>query len=247
MKLKGASVKKLFWVFFWQWSYLSFPKILTLTDPPFTFFLPYLQDFLTNIRCRYFSLNIWVVYDQLELDWCIFDQNWAKTRPLQFQLFQILNATDRRIVQWPTNLLISNLFSNYIKTFWPAIILFLSSLLTALFSHYNAKNARMTCNHETKRATWSGFLSHLKYPTGADMICRYSQRGNDIWFWNWIAGDFCFNLFVSGFDRLFFRIGHFCCHCCQRNSAPPFPICHLEWASISTNWFFALSLLKHYM
>ena len=143
-------------------------------------------------------------------------------------------------------LLISNLFSHYIKTFWPTSILFSSSLLTALFSHYNAKNARMTCNHETKRATWSGFLSHLKYPTGADMICRYSQRGKDFWFQNRIAGDFCFNLFVSGFDRLFFRIGHFCCHCCQRNSAPPFPICHLEWASISTNWFFALSLLKPY-
>ena len=35
----------------------------------------------------------------------------------------------------------------------PTIILFLSSLLTALFSHYNAKNARMTCSRETKRAT----------------------------------------------------------------------------------------------
>ena len=28
--------------------------------------------------------NIWIVYQQLELDWCIIDQNWAKTRPLHF-------------------------------------------------------------------------------------------------------------------------------------------------------------------
>ena len=60
--------------------------------------MPISPRFLTNIRCRYFSLNIWVVYDQLELDWCIFDQNWAKTRPLHNQIFQILNAIDRPIV-----------------------------------------------------------------------------------------------------------------------------------------------------
>ena len=95
----GVCEKSYFEVFFWQWSHLSFPKISTLTDHP-SHFLPISPRFLTNIRCRYFSLNIWVVYDQLELDWCIFDQNWAKTRPLHFQIFQILNATDRRIVHW---------------------------------------------------------------------------------------------------------------------------------------------------
>ena len=30
--------------------------------------LPISLRFVTNIRCRYFSLNIWVVYEQLELD-----------------------------------------------------------------------------------------------------------------------------------------------------------------------------------
>ena len=35
---RGRLWKKLFWVFFWQWSHLSLPKISTLTDPPFTFF-----------------------------------------------------------------------------------------------------------------------------------------------------------------------------------------------------------------
>ena len=73
------------------------PKISTLTDPPSSF-LPISPRCLTNIRCRYFSLKIWVVYDQLELDWCIFDQNWATTRPLHVQIFQILIAIDRRIV-----------------------------------------------------------------------------------------------------------------------------------------------------
>ena len=95
----GDCQKNYFEVFFSQGSHMSPPKISTLTDPPFTF-LPISPRFLTNIRCQYFSLNIWVVYDQSELDWCIFDQNWAKTRPLHFQIFQILNAIDRPIVQW---------------------------------------------------------------------------------------------------------------------------------------------------
>ena len=34
----GVCEKSYFDVFFWQWSHLSFPKISTLTDPPFTFF-----------------------------------------------------------------------------------------------------------------------------------------------------------------------------------------------------------------
>ena len=84
--MKGASVKKIIFRFF-----------STFTDPP-SHFLSIPPRFLTNISRRHFSLNIWIVYDQLELDWCIFDQNWAKTRPLHFQIFQILNATDRRIV-----------------------------------------------------------------------------------------------------------------------------------------------------
>ena len=58
-------------------------------------------------HCRYFSLDIWVVYQQLELDWCIFDQNWATTRTLHFQIFQILNATDRPIVHCSVKKLLS--------------------------------------------------------------------------------------------------------------------------------------------
>ena len=38
------------------------------SQTPPSHFLPISPRFLTNIRCRYFSLNIWVVYDQLELD-----------------------------------------------------------------------------------------------------------------------------------------------------------------------------------
>ena len=34
----GVCEKSYFEVFFWQWSHLSFPKISTFTDPPFTFF-----------------------------------------------------------------------------------------------------------------------------------------------------------------------------------------------------------------
>ena len=84
----GDCQKNYFEVFFWQGSHMSPQKISTLTNPP-SRFLPIPPRYLTNIRCWYFSLNIWVLYQQLELDWCMFDQNWAKTGPLHFQIFPI--------------------------------------------------------------------------------------------------------------------------------------------------------------
>ena len=98
--MKGASVKKVILRFSSGNDPICHSQKFQPSQTPPSHFLPISPRFLTNIRCRYFSLNIWVVYDQLELDWCIFDQNWAKTRPLHFQIFQILNAIDRRIVQW---------------------------------------------------------------------------------------------------------------------------------------------------
>ena len=98
--MKGATVKKAILRFFSHRDLICHHQKFQPWQTPPSRFLPRSPRFLTNIRCRYFSLNIWVVYDQLELDWCIFDQNWAKTRPLHFQIFQILNAIDRRIVQW---------------------------------------------------------------------------------------------------------------------------------------------------
>ena len=98
--MNGASVKKVILMFFSGNDPICHSQKFQPSQTPHSHFLPISPRFLTNIRCRYFSLNIWVVYDQLELDWCIFDQNWAKTRPLHFQIFQILNATDRPIVFW---------------------------------------------------------------------------------------------------------------------------------------------------
>ena len=98
--MKGASVKKVILRFSSGNDPICHSQKFQPSQTPPSHFLPISPRFLTNIRCQYFSLNIWVVYNQLELDWCIFDQNWAKTRPLNFQIFQILNATDRRIVQW---------------------------------------------------------------------------------------------------------------------------------------------------
>ena len=100
--MKGASVKKVILRFSSGNDPICHSQKFQPSQTPPSHFLPIFPRFLTNIRCQYFSLNIWVVYDQLELDWCIFDQNWAKTRPLHFQIFQILNATDRRIVQCVT-------------------------------------------------------------------------------------------------------------------------------------------------
>ena len=97
--MNGASVKKVILMFFSGNDPICHSQKFQPSQTPHSHFLPISPRFLTNIRCRYFSLNIWVVYDQLELDWCIFDQNWAKTRPLHFQIFQILNAIDRPIVQ----------------------------------------------------------------------------------------------------------------------------------------------------
>ena len=98
--MKGASVKKIILRFFsGNDPFCHFQKFQPWQTPP-SHFLTISPRFLTSIRCRYFSLNIWIVYEQLGLDLCIFDQNWAKTRPLHVQIFQILNAIDRRIVQW---------------------------------------------------------------------------------------------------------------------------------------------------
>ena len=102
--MKGASVKKVILRFSSGNDPICHSQKFQPSQTPPSHFLPISPRFLTNIRCQYFSLNIWVVYDQLELDWCIFDQNWAKTRPLHFQIFQILNAIDRPIVQWFTML-----------------------------------------------------------------------------------------------------------------------------------------------
>ena len=98
--MKGASVKKVILRFSSGNDPICHSQKFQPSQTPPSHFLPISPRFLTNIRCQYFSLNIWVVYDQLELDWCIFDQNWAKTRPLHFQIFQILNAIDRPIVKW---------------------------------------------------------------------------------------------------------------------------------------------------
>ena len=99
----GRLWKKVILMFFSGNDPICHPQKFQPFTDPHSHFLPISPRFLTNIRCRYFSLNIWVVYDQLELDWCIFDQNWAKTRPLHFQIFQILNAIDRHMVHWDFN------------------------------------------------------------------------------------------------------------------------------------------------
>ena len=100
--MKGASVRKVILRFFLAMIPSVISKNFNLDRPPPLHFLSITQNFLTNIICQYFSFNIWVVYDHLELHWCIFDQNWAKSKPWHFQLLQILNATDRGIVQWVT-------------------------------------------------------------------------------------------------------------------------------------------------
>ena len=98
--MKGASVKKVILRFSSGNDPICHSQKFQPSQTPPSHFLPISPRFLTNIRCQYFSLNICVVYDQLEFDWCIFDQNWAKTRPLHFQIFQIPNAIDRPIVHW---------------------------------------------------------------------------------------------------------------------------------------------------
>ena len=115
--MKGASVKKVILRFSSGNDPICHSQKFQPSQTPPSHFLPISPRFLTNIRCQYFSLNIWVVYDQLELDWCIFDQNWAKTRPLHFQIFQILNAIDRRIVHCVTVLPI-DVANKIVNAFW---------------------------------------------------------------------------------------------------------------------------------
>ena len=97
--MNGASVKKVILMFFSGNDPICHSQKFQPSQTPPSHFLPISPRFLTNIRCRYFSLNIWVVYGELELDWYVFDQNWAKTIPSHFKIFQIHNASDRPIVQ----------------------------------------------------------------------------------------------------------------------------------------------------
>ena len=88
--MKGATVKKAILRFFSRRDLICHHQKFQPWQTPPSRFLPRSPRFLTNIRCRYFSLNIWVVYDQLEVDLCIFDQNWAKSRLYIFKYFKFL-------------------------------------------------------------------------------------------------------------------------------------------------------------
>ena len=124
--MNGASVKKVILMFFFWHDPVCNSQKFQPSQTPHSHFLLISPRFLTNIRCQYFSLDIWVVYDQLELDWCIIDQNWAKTRSLHFQIFQILNAIDRPIVHCICCIhfkqmhifQIEHLFRSYCKNCW---------------------------------------------------------------------------------------------------------------------------------
>ena len=66
--MKGASVKKVILRFSSGNDPICHSQKFQPSQTPPSHFLPISPRCLTNIRCQYFSLNIWVVYDQLELD-----------------------------------------------------------------------------------------------------------------------------------------------------------------------------------
>ena len=68
------------------------PDAFQPSQTPRSRVLPISPRFLTNI-IEYLS-------SQRPVDWCLFDQNWPKNRPLHFQIFQILNATNRPLLIW---------------------------------------------------------------------------------------------------------------------------------------------------
>ena len=55
------------------------------------------HPFLTNIWWIYFSLNLFTVLYQPKVELSISDQNWAKNRPL---LFEIFNLPNFHSIQW---------------------------------------------------------------------------------------------------------------------------------------------------
>ena len=93
----GRLRKQLIWIFLGTISFVT-PKIFQLLRPPLHIFYPYFFsnyqllifffEYLGRIRPTFRSLSIGII---LEL---------AKTWPLHFQMFQILNATDRPTVLW---------------------------------------------------------------------------------------------------------------------------------------------------
>ena len=124
--MNGASVKKVILMFFfWQWSHLSFPKISSLTDPPFTIFayIPKIFDkYQMPIFFIEFLSSLWQVRTWLKID---------QTRPLHFQIFQILNATDRRIVHWSFFLEES---AHHLEGPWPAFTARRRTILCSIWS-----------------------------------------------------------------------------------------------------------------
>ena len=78
----GVCEKSYFEVFFWQWSHLSFPKISTFTDPPFTFFanIPKIFDkyqmpiFFIEYLGSLGPIRTWLMYI-----WSKSSKNWAFT------------------------------------------------------------------------------------------------------------------------------------------------------------------------
>ena len=59
--MKGASVKKSYFEVFYGNGPICHSQKFQPSQTPPSRFLPISPIFLTNIRCRYFSLNIWVV------------------------------------------------------------------------------------------------------------------------------------------------------------------------------------------
>ena len=69
---EGGDCQKSYFEVFSGRDLICHPQKFQPWQTPPSRFMPITPRFLTNIRCQYFTLNIWVVYDQLELDWCIF-------------------------------------------------------------------------------------------------------------------------------------------------------------------------------
>ena len=88
----GDCQKSYFEVFFWQGSHMWPPKISTLTDPPFKFFA-HISKMFDKYQMPIFFIEYLGSLRPVRTWLMLFDQNWAKTRPSHFQMFQMLNAT----------------------------------------------------------------------------------------------------------------------------------------------------------
>ena len=97
---EGGNCQKSYFEVFSGKDLIWHPRKFQPWQTPPSCFLPISPRFFDKYQMPIFFIEYLGSLQPVKLDWYSCDQNWAKNRPLHFQRFQILNATERHIVHW---------------------------------------------------------------------------------------------------------------------------------------------------